>query len=103
MPNCYKKESGQTFSSVYGRLNPDKPANTLTTQFTRYGTGRYGHYVQDRALSLREGAIIQTFPGDYDFNVEKLGMTKVAMHIGNAVPPIAGKVIGETVKGVMNE
>ncbi len=102
LPNCYRKASGQTFTSVYGRLSPNKPSNTLTTQFTRYGTGRYGHYSQDRALSLREGAILQTFPEDYSFNVEKLGTTKVAMHIGNAVPPIAGKVIGEIFKGVSN-
>ena len=99
LPNCYRKASGKTFSSVYGRLNPNKPANTLTTQFTRYGTGRYGHYEQDRALSLREGAIIQTFPKNYWFNQEKLGITKVAMHIGNAVPPIAGNVIGKTFMG----
>ena len=96
MPECYKRPSGSTFTSVYGRLSPNKPSNTLTTQFTRYGTGRYGHYSQDRALSLREGALIQTFPKDYDFNVEQLGSTKVSMHIGNAVPPIAGQVIGRT-------
>lgn len=95
LPDCYKRESGKTFSSVYGRLDSKRPSNTLTTQFTRYGTGRYGHYEQDRALSLREGAIIQTFPDDYDFNVKKLGTTKVAMHIGNAVPPIAGYEIGK--------
>jgi len=99
LPECYKKESGQTFSSVYGRLSENKPSNTLTTQFNRYGTGRYGHYKQNRALSLREGAILQTFPNDYDFNVKKLGATKVAMHIGNAVPPIAGKVIGNIFMG----
>lgn len=101
LPECYKRESGATFSSVYGRLSPDKPSSTLTTQFTRYGTGRYGHYEQDRALSLREGAIIQTFPDDYDFNVEVLGSTKVSMHIGNAVPPIAGLVIGQTFRKVV--
>ena len=99
---CYKKPSGSTFTSVYGRLHKDKPSNTLTTQFTRYGTGRYGHYEQDRALTLREGAIIQTFPEDYSFNVEKLGRTKVSMHIGNAVPPLAGKILGETMKGSLN-
>ncbi len=99
LPECYKKESGQTFGAVYGRLRPDQPSNTLTTQFTRYGTGRYGHYEQDRALTLREGAIIQTFPENYDFNVEKFGRTVVARHIGNAVPPIAGEVIGKVFKG----
>lgn len=42
-------------------------APTITTQFTGYGTGRFGHPEQDRALTLREGAIIQTFPEDYSF------------------------------------
>lgn len=102
LPECYKRESGKTFSSVYGRADGNKPANTLTTQFTRYGTGRYGHYKQNRAYSLREGAILQTFPENYDFGIEELGSTKVAMHIGNAVPPIAGKVIGEVMLGVIN-
>ena len=103
LPNCYKKESGKTFSSVYGRLDPDKPSGTLTTQFSRYGTGRYGHYKQNRALSLREGAIIQTFPESYDFNLKENGVTKVSAHIGNAVPPVVGKIIGETFKRLINE
>ncbi|WP_128008862.1 DNA cytosine methyltransferase [Mycoplasma sp. ATU-Cv-508] len=51
LPACYKKATGKTFSVVYGRIDPNKPAPTLTTQFNRYGTGRYGHYEQDRALS----------------------------------------------------
>jgi len=102
LPDCYKKESGKTFSSVYGRLSKHKPSNTLTTQFNRYGTGRYGHYEQDRALSLREGAIIQTFPKNYDFNAKELGATKIAVHIGNAVPPIAGKIIGSAFMSKIN-
>ena len=40
----------------------DKPAPTITTQFYNFGTGRFGHPKQDRALSLREGALLQTFP-----------------------------------------
>ena len=45
----------------------DQIGPTITTQFYNYGTGRYGHPEQDRALSLREGALLQTFPEDYDF------------------------------------
>lgn len=99
LPECYKKQSGSTYSAVYGRMCWDDVAPTLTTQFTRYGTGRYGHPTQNRALSLREGAILQSFPRDYKFteniNYDK---TKVAKHIGNAVPVKLGEVIGESIK-----
>lgn len=96
LPNCYKKESGKSYLGVYGRLNPNKPSSTLTTQFTRYGTGRYGHYEQHRALSLREGALLQTFPENYDFGItNNISKTNIAKHIGNAVPPLLGKIIGE--------
>lgn len=99
LPECYKKQSGSTYSAVYGRMCWDDVAPTLTTQFTRYGTGRYGHPTQNRALSLREGAILQSFPRDYKFteniNYDK---TKVAKHIGNAVPVKLGEVIGKSIK-----
>jgi len=99
---CYKKESGKTYTSVYGRLKKDSVSSTLTTQFTRYGTGRYGHYDQNRALSLREGAILQTFPENYEFNSE-LGSTIISRQIGNAVPPIFAEVLGkEIIKNIKN-
>ena len=67
LPQCYKKQSGETFISVYGRMSWDKPSPTITTQFFCYGTGRFGHPEQNRALSLREGALLQTFPENYAF------------------------------------
>lgn len=70
---AYKKDSGKTFGSVYGRLEWDKPANTITTQFPGIGNGRFGHPEQDRALSLREGALLQTFPLNYEFVAPKQG------------------------------
>lgn len=94
LPNCYKKISGKTFSAVYGRIDPNKPSPTLTTQFNRYGSGRFGHYEQDRGLSIREGAILQTFPKKYQFDI-KLGITAVARQIGNAVPPIFAEKLGK--------
>ena len=99
LPNCYKKNSGLSYGSVYGRMQWDKPAPTLTTQFYRYGTGRYGHPEQDRALSLREGAILQTFPEQYQFVVpgEKVTFSRIGRHIGNAVPPSLASAIGETI------
>ena len=72
---------------------------TITTQFFSYGTGRYGHPEQDRALSLREGALLQTFPRNYNFiNPEQpFVFGDVARHIGNAVPVRLGEVIGESI------
>ncbi len=99
--DCHKKASGQTYEAVYGRMVADEPAPTITTQFYNLGSGRFGHYDtdQDRALSLREGAMIQTFPEDYRFadDLEKVEVTKVGRLIGNAVPPRLGEVIGDRV------
>lgn len=98
---AYKKKSGASFGSVYGRLEWDKPANTITTQFPGIGNGRFGHPEQDRALSLREGAMLQTFPRDYLFTKPELGgeypIAQVALQIGNAVPPKLGEVIGKSI------
>lgn len=97
LPECYKRESGQTYTSVYGRMSWDDVSPTITTQFFNYGSGRFGHPEQDRALSIREGALLQTFPNDYDFGKE-ISMTKTGRQIGNAVPPKLGFVIGKAIK-----
>ena len=97
---CHKKASGQTYTSVYGRMSWDSIGPTMTTQFHCYGTGRYGHPEQNRALTLREGALLQTFPADYDFidpNVDFV-MRDISRHIGNAVPVRLGEVIGLSIK-----
>ncbi len=98
---CHKKASGQSYKSVYGRMIADEPAPTITTQFYNLGSGRFGHYdtTQDRALSLREGAMIQTFPEEYRFvdDLDEIEITKVGRMIGNAVPPVLGEVIGRRV------
>ena len=77
----------------------DKPSPTITTQFNGFGTGRFGHPEQDRALSLREGAILQTFPKYYKLcNPEtEVSFKRLGMHIGNAVPVKLGKVIGRSI------
>lgn len=99
LPSCYKKETGKSYTSVYGRMEWDKPSPTITTQFYVYGTGRYGHPEQDRALSLREGALLQTFPSDYQFfeksDIIPIGV--IARHIGNAVPVDLGEIIGKSI------
>ena len=102
---CHKKTSGRTYGSVYGRMSWDAIGPTITTQFYNYGTGRFGHPEQDRALSLREGALLQTFPVDYDFiNPDvRFVLSDVARHIGNAVPVRLGEVIGESIINHLEE
>lgn len=99
LPNCYKKKTGISYTSVYGRMEWDKPSPTITTQFFIYGTGRYGHPEQNRALSLREGAMLQTFPIDYKFfeNPGIISIGTIARHIGNAVPVDLGTIIGKSI------
>ena len=96
LPNCYTKESGQSYKSVYGRMEWDKVAPTITTQFLNYGSGRFGHPEQDRALSIREGALLQTFPTEYDFGAS-FSMESISRQIGNAVPPRLGYMIGKAI------
>ncbi len=86
--NCHKKESGKTYKSVYARMEWDKPSPTITTQFVGFGNGRFGHPEQNRAISLREGAILQSFPTDYKFHSdhENPNMQTISRWIGNAVP-----------------
>ena len=78
-------------------MHLDEPAPTITTNFVTYGTGRFGHPTQDRALSLREGALLQGFPKDYVFHDPdvKPSVKKISTAIGNAVPVTLGKAIGK--------
>lgn len=96
---CHSRESGRTYPSVYGRMEWDRPAPTITTQFHGFGNGRFGHPTQDRALSLREGALLQTFPSDYSFvaDGEAVYIAPVARLIGNAVPVKVGEAIGRSI------
>lgn len=103
--NCHKKKTGNTYPAVYGRMFWDKPSPTITTQFYGYGNGRFGHPEQDRALSLREGAILQSFPADYIFIDDKHSSSKheLGIHIGNAVPVELGKAIGISILNHLKE
>lgn len=97
---CFKKESGKSYGSVYGRMKWNEPSPTMTTHCTGLGNGRFGHPEQDRAISLREAAIFQTFPEDYKFfkENEKYSSSIVSKQIGNAVPPKLGQIIAQTIK-----
>lgn len=94
---CHTRESGSTYPSVYGRMEWDMPAPTMTTQCYGFGNGRFGHPEQDRAISLREAAMIQSFPKGYSF-VPKgapINFNVLGRMIGNAVPVLLGEFIGE--------
>jgi DNA (cytosine-5)-methyltransferase 1 len=91
---CYKRHDGHR--DVYGRLSWKKPSSTITTRFIYTSTGRYSHPEQDRGLSLREGATLQSFPTNYRFYSNSQG--DIATMIGNAVPPKLAKAIGITIK-----
>ena len=97
---CHQRASGATYKSVYARMEWDKPAPTITTQFYNFGTGRFGHPEQDRALSLREGALLQTFPQNYEFIAPSVpaSITRLGVHIGNAVPVKLATVIGQSIQ-----
>lgn len=102
---CHKKESGKTYGSVYGRMLWDEPSPTITTQFYGYGNGRFGHPDQDRALSLREGAALQSFPPDYIFidDEHPSNRREIGVHIGNAVPVELGRAIGISIRQHLQE
>lgn len=105
MAKCHVKETGATYPSVYGRMEWDEPAPTITTQCFGYGNGRFGHPEQDRAISLREAAMLQGFPRDYKFLAEgdAVSFSTLGRMIGNAVPVLLGKVIGDLIAEHVSE
>lgn len=96
---CHKKSSGKSYVSVYGRMSWDKPAPTMTTQCIGLGNGRFGHPEQDRAISLREAAMLQTFPKTYKFveNTNSFKVKNLSTHIGNSVPVKLAQVIAKSI------
>ncbi|MDN4067758.1 DNA cytosine methyltransferase [Paenibacillus vini] len=103
--SCHKKSSGKTYESVYGRMKWDEPAPTITTKFYGYGNGRFGHPEQNRAISYREGALLQTFPEEYIFSEKNVPIsTKIlGVQIGNAVPVKLGEAIGLSINQHLTE
>ncbi len=77
----------------------DAPAPTITTGCFNYGRGSFGHPEQDRAISLREAALLQTFPPSYEFvdPDEPVWFDRVGRHLGNAVPIRLGEAIGKSI------
>lgn len=89
---CYSTPK-QKFYDTYGRMWWDRPAPTITTKFLSISNGRFAHPEENRALSLREGATLQTFPKKYEFVGTSLH--SIARMIGNAVPPKFAKILGQ--------
>jgi len=98
LPEQYRTKS--VHSGAYGRMVFDKPAYTLTTRLNTPSVGRITHPVQNRTITPREAARIQSFPDDYKFIGD---ITSIGMQIGNAVPPILAENIGRHILNVIAE
>ncbi len=93
LPGCWeRKTSGGT--DLFGRLWWDRPSVTIRTEFFKPEKGRYLHPDQDRPITHREAARIQTFPDKFRFVG---GKTQIARQIGNAVPPLLARAIAQQV------
>ena len=90
--SCHRKHSGHT--DVYGRMMKDQPSTALTTRCISLSNGRFGHPTQNRAISIREAACIQTFPDDFTFYGS---LNSMARQVGNAVPVAMAKVFGDLI------
>ena len=89
-----RKAGFRGFTDVYGRLKWDAPAPALTTRCISYSNGRFGHPREDRAISVREAACLQTLPLDF---VLTGNLNSQARQVGNAVPPLLAERFGECI------
>jgi len=103
--DCHKKESGKNFKSVYGRMKWNDVAPTMTTYCIGLSNGRFGHPEQDRAITLREASLIQSFPENYKFKdpEKEVSNNTIARQIGNAVPVELGVVVARSIKNHIKE
>ena len=97
---CHKNNASHRHLDTYGRMPWDSVAPTITARFDSFSRGRFGHPEEDRTVTLREGARLQTFPDDFQFFGTKV---EVARQIGNAVPPKLSNCIAEHIKCFLNE
>jgi len=99
---CHRRKTGLSYKSVYSRMLWDEPAPTITTQAYNFGTGRFGHPEQDRSITPREAALLQSFPRSFRFvgPREKVRFSRVGRLIGNAVPPRLAFFVGKEIMRV---
>jgi DNA (cytosine-5)-methyltransferase 1 len=90
----------QKFMNTYGRLHSEKPANTIHTRFDVASTGSLYHPKENRALTVREGARLQSFPDTYIFSGKKGSQYR---QVGNAVPPLLAHAIGKKIISLMDK
>jgi len=86
-------------TDVYGRMRWDAPATGLTTRCISLSNGRFGHPTQNRAISVREAACLQTFPRDFIFEGS---LNAMARQIGNAVPVVLAECFGRNFVNHLN-
>lgn len=96
--SCHKKNN-VGYGGVYGVIDVNKPAPTMTGGCICYSKGRYGHPTQDRAITVREAARFQSFPDTYVFAGSR-GDT--ALQVGNAVPPLLAQASGRYFLGLLD-
>ena len=90
---CHRRGAAEIgHRNVYGRMAWDAPAPTVTARFDSFTRGQFGHPDALRTISLREGALLQTFPDDFVFAGTKVD---IARQIGNAVPPLLAEALGQ--------
>lgn len=89
---CHRSHRGH--SDVYGCMRSDAPAPVLTTKCTSLSNGRFGHPTQDRAISVREAACLQTFPRSFELIG---GLKSTTRQVGNAVPVLLARRLGEAI------
>lgn len=97
---CHR-EGYDGFSNVYGRMVWDEPSVTITAGCTTLSKGRFGHPEQDRTISLREAALLQTFPPDYRF--ETPHFERACEIVGNALPCVFAEAIARQVHNTLTE
>ena len=101
LADCHKVNSSIIgYRNVYGRMTWDDVAPTITARFDSFTRGQFGHPDQPRSISLREGALLQTFPIDFNFTGTKVD---IARQIGNAVPPVLAEQIGKSIIECFNK
>lgn len=88
-PNCHKSSS-EGFQNVYGRMTWNQTPPTMTGGCTTFCKGRFGHPKKNRTISVREAALIQTFPKSYEFDTEYMDLA--CDMVGNALPPKFAKL-----------
>lgn len=102
---CHQRETGKSYRNVYGRMEWNRPSPTLTTGCFSFGRGRFGHPEQDRAISLREAALLQSFPAQYEFVAPDatVSFSRLGRYIGNAVPVALAESIGHAIRTHITE